>query len=68
MVCIEEFGKCPQKSDMFTRIVTMGFKKKSKILQIKSAIGAIADSKELIKPPKLIRAIIGVLIILAKTE
>ena len=63
-----EFGRCPQKSDILTKVDTIGFSIKSKTLHIKSEIGAIAERSELMKPTKLMIAIIGVLIIFAKTE
>ena len=65
-VFIAELGKCPQKSEIFTKIFKNGASTKSKVLHIKSAIGEIPEIKELIKPPKLMTANNGVLITFAK--
>ena len=53
---------------MFTKVFRKGFSIKSKIWQTKFAIGVIAEIKELTKPPKLITASNGVLMIFAKIE
>ncbi len=66
VVCIAELGKCPQKSDIFTKNVINGESRKSKTIQTKLAIGVMRQSNELTKPPKLTSIMIGLLIILAK--